>query len=108
MGGPPPPAAGPARPRPGGASLLEQINAGTQLKSRAPAPKKAPDARGGLLDAIANRTFALKKVVKTEEEPVAVGGLLGTKLQGNVMDILARRAAIEGDSDEDSTDSEWD
>jgi hypothetical protein len=102
MGAPKPPGAG----RPGGAGLLAQINAGKALKSaKARSPKK-PDARGSMLDEIANRSFALKKVEKKTEVAPATGGLLGKKLQGNVMDILARRAAIEGDSDE-SDDSDW-
>jgi hypothetical protein len=56
------------------------------------------------MDAIRSQAFALKKAKPIEKKaPEPKEGL------GSIMALLARRQAIEGsDSDESSSDSDWD
>lgn len=72
------------------------------------APPKPVDQRDDLLSQIRTRNFALRHAEKkTEEEKKAESGTMAA-LKGNqaVMDILARRAAIE--QEESESDDEWD
>lgn len=95
-------------------NLLESITAGAKLKSAqervlAPAAEKPADGRNDMLSQIRNRNFELKKREEKQEEQKkpGAGGVLDA-VKGNVMDILARRAAIEQE-DDDSDDSDgWD
>jgi len=60
-----------------------------------------------MLSQIRNRNFELKKREdKKEEEKRPAGGALDG-MKGNVMDILARRAAIEQEDDDSESDG-WD
>jgi hypothetical protein len=96
------------RPPSGRSSLLDAIRGGgSGLKKAKPVEKKKPTGRGAMLDMIRNGR-KLKKVVR-EEKPVEKKIDSG---MSSIMDILARRAAIEGSSDEEDSsdgysDSEW-
>jgi len=108
--GPPAPAvqAAPAAAGPPRGGLLSQIQAGTQLKKVAAAPKPAANSgRNNLLDQIRNaKNTKLRHVSKEEKEKkntvAGAGGLLG---ELTVQMMLQRRQAVEM-SDDDS-DSGW-
>lgn len=87
--------------------FLAEIQAGANLRRVEPTAKveRRGSARGGLLDEIRNRNYRLKKVEVQQTKaaaPAAASGL------ASIMDILSRRAAIEGSDDEESDDDNWD
>jgi hypothetical protein len=103
----------PITPGPRRDNLLESITAGAKLKSAQQrvlaAPAEKPDeGRNDMLSQIRNRNFELKKREEKKEEAVkpGAGGVLDG-MKGNVMDILARRAAIEQEDDDSESDG-WD
>lgn len=102
-------------PGPTRGGLLDAISKGATLRSSAarelaPPPQKPADGRDDLLSQIRTRNFALKHAETKVEEEKKPGGDMGTigALKGNqaVMDILARRAAIE--QEESESDDDWD
>lgn len=93
---------------PAATGFLAEIQAGANLRRVEPTAKveRRGSARGGLLDEIRNRNYRLKKVEVQQAKPAATAAAPGGL--ASIMDILSRRAAIEGSDDEESDDGDWD
>jgi hypothetical protein len=95
---------------PSRSSLLEQIRSGGQRNLRKVEPvvhERRVSARGGLLEEIrARKGGGLRKVEVQEKKPAAAAA--AAPGLGNIMEILARRAAIEGSDDEEEEEEDAD
>ncbi|KDO29364.1 hypothetical protein SPRG_05900 [Saprolegnia parasitica CBS 223.65] len=106
---PPPPrvviASSPGKRKP--ASLLHEIQAGAALRKPPPRPPVGLPARDDLL-----RQLQLKQQLRPVERHVVKRRVedAAPQFTGAIARVLARRAAIAGDSDEDAdsdSDTEW-
>lgn len=81
-------------------------------RSAAAKPQEKEEGRGGMLAMIKNKNFALKKVdaaaeAEKKRKASETKSGLGAGF-GNVMNLLAQRAAIKGSSESEESDGDWD